>query len=222
MKLIVSFLVLLYGPVAISQVRLVNNSLTDSTKTLLYIGIDNDIQLLTPKGKTGNYKLIATGAKATVLSPDEKKENSSATRKYIIRVGTAGDCKLVIQHNGKTVWQKIYRAEETGYRSTSIAGLYTSNAEIDKATLLANPVVMLDTLSGSYWKHGVIVTAFSVTYAVGDSILFIRTIGNTFSPEQIKQIQESKSGDLITLESIEAIDSKGWKRKLPGLNITIR
>src|SRR5688572_33458976 len=115
MKISIFSLFLLLSLTTYSQaVRISNQSLTDSTKNILYIGVDNIIRF--DRGSNTNYKLIVMGCEGTIPSSNPPM--------YNVRVQKPGECILEVVDYTKRVLTVKYKAVHLKQGIATIAGVY--------------------------------------------------------------------------------------------------
>jgi hypothetical protein len=109
MKLIVSLLLFTLALQGKAQLQLRSLFLTDTSKAILYIGIENRFEIITPGGKPGDYNLVAEGA-----ASQDRNDESTPNGFYEVRVANPGYCELTIlkkenQYGSEAIRQKTYR-----------------------------------------------------------------------------------------------------------------
>lgn len=216
MKLIVNLLLLALALQGKAQVQLRSRYLTDTSKAILYIGVENRFEITTADGKPGDYTVVATGADSHVLH-----YGSAPNDLYQVRVSSPGNCELSILKKGKQIWKRSYLVESVAPPIPTLGGLYTNDTISKNRVLLA--AFLAPAIRGCYWKHIMTVTGFTAVFISqndGDSIR-VSAIGNSFNPEQIRRIKELKPGDEIYFDNIRSTNNNGCARKLPSFFIKI-
>src|SRR5690242_199336 len=110
----------LFQSAAFSQTSIINQSLTDSSLNILYIGVDNLIKI--NPGKTiGPYTMTIAGADGMIAKLE--------TNLYAVRVTRDGVCELTGIRGGKKLFTKTFTAmispplaiSLNGYRATVLS-----------------------------------------------------------------------------------------------------
>ena len=209
------------------MLTIAQTSTTDAPKTedlvvvatpamnILYIGIDNIIEIGISGEKSENIKAESAGAKVTKISG----------AKWSVRVNAPGSViiQVYLKKNGKEILyaSKDFRVKSVPSPIAMIAG--KKDGEIEKAVLLKIPyvsAVVEDFLLISGIKFAI--TSFSFGYFDGKTINFSKAVGANFSAETIEIINKLNSGDNIYIEDIKAIGPDATERYLSSLTLTIK
>jgi hypothetical protein len=213
MKLIVFSLFTILSATAYGQVTIINQSLTDSSINIFYMGVDNKISI---KGKeynevTNTVRISGSGAS---ISKD-------STNHYIVRATAVTDkCKIGITSNkGKKIAEKLFRVKPLAYPEAQL-GLFRNAEEATVNEILIKPFVNISS-PGCYYQYNIQVVSFDITVAIKDSVIDASATGNQLSARQIELIRNADK-DLLTVDNIRALFPDGRTRKLPSLVIYLK
>jgi hypothetical protein len=201
MKLGFLFTLLFWGIISVAQVNIFNESLTDSSINIFYVGIENKIKLKITNYRTSNESLTISGGGGTLTK--------LGTDEYIVRVSSTGTCELFYSENKKIIFKKSFNVEIFDFEPlATVSGM--RDTTIRTTRILINPFLTV-IMPGCYLRHGFIVTSFNATFIQqGDSTVTF-SAGNKLSEEQLKAIKELNSGDKIYFDKIRALgpDDRG-------------
>ena len=203
----VCFLVvfLFLGIISTGRVNIFNQSLTDSSLNIFYIGIDNKIKVKGVGYGVSQTSLSVSGGGGTL--------SKSGTGEYIVRVSSPGTCELFYTENRKIIFKKSFNVEIFDFEPlATVSGMRDTTIRANR--ILINPFLTV-IMPGCYLRHGSIVTSFNASFIQqGDSTVTF-SAGNKLSEEQLKAIKELNSGDKIYFDEIRAIgpDDRGNKLK---------
>jgi hypothetical protein len=228
-----------------SQVEVLNLSLTDSTKKVIYIGIDNEIEI---KGFKGNKTISIKANKCDVSKP----LYFDKINRFILRGKKTGLDTLLIIEDSIYLSNFIYEIK----RVNNIEAILSEkkSTTLTKEEILLNPYLTL-TIPDCYLKQNTYVTSFELYYKSSgkytvplyenknsnekDTIVEIdyetgkeylnftevkyaedQNTGNYLSDFQKKQITKMKKGDMLMFERIKIMAP--CPRIIDGLKITLK
>ncbi|MEI9943264.1 MAG: hypothetical protein WDN26_03510 [Chitinophagaceae bacterium] len=209
MKYIFVLIFVIINSMCSGQVKIINQSLTDTSVNIFYTGVDNRIML---KAKNPNEYSVAIVGAGGMLS------KISATE-YLVRISKIDSCKLIIKKNNKEVLVKNYTIGILPDRVATISGLRDTSIKLSR--LLLNPLITV-TLPRCYFRHGMHIMGFQATIIQGyDSIATYSNFNELFPAEMVKDIKQLTSGDKIYFDSIRAVSPDGRFQKLSPFWIKI-
>ena len=195
-----------------SQIVISNLSLTDTTQNIFYIGVDNIIKISGKQFNPLRQSILIQGGGAAM---------NGVSRTYNIRVQNETDsCQICIYENKKLIFKKNFICRRVGDVIVKYGGVKDSITSISQ--LLANPFIYID-IPGSYYKHGIYITSFTVTF-IGNGYDSLQTSGveNTLTTEQIEIIKKLTRGNRIYFDNIYGFSRDSRKRKLTPFTIKIK
>lgn len=125
---------------AISQINVVNQSLTDTSKKIVYVGVENWM-LITGTGKFDSIRVV-----------NGLLERINA-REYIIKPYAGDSCIVYFSKNNKVVDRKPFTVDKLPEPVPLIGNIQKQWVSLDE--LLANTKVSIK-LPGCYYKHNLI------------------------------------------------------------------
>ena len=201
-------LVLLFSYAAKAQPDILNISLTDSTKNILFVGVDNRLLLKNISLTQGSLS-IRNGVLVTKLAKEFVARVNSDSTKAVITFTKKNKVVFSKEFEIASIPDPVARL---GYIPDSIASI---------GQILANPY--LTSGCNCYLNYPVYIISFklSINKVQGDEYGGFAT-GNKLTGEQIKQIRECSSGDKLVFTDIRALGPDSRTRKLPDFTITIK
>ncbi len=193
-----------------SQINIINESLTDSSKNIFYIGVDNRVRIT---GFPDNCRLAITGGGGTL-------QTSGNDHQYIVRVSTPiDDCQLILLKGTKNIFRKSYLIRTIGDPVATLSGI--KDTTVNRNRILFNPFLSI-VIPNCYVQLNYQVISFTATFINGsDSILTIAN-GNLLSKEQVSLVKEVDAVSKIYFDNIRAYRPDGRTRKIPPFWIKIQ
>ena len=208
MRLSIFFLQFSYS--ASAQLTVFNNSLIDSTKPILYEGVENRLEF---KGRklTAYDVVIFKGQGCYITKIDENK--------YIARGIADSSCIVAVTRRGRTVLEKEYRVNKLKQFTTTVGGSTDSILTVN--FIKANPFLKI-LIPYSYLKYDVHVIRFHATFHTQRDSLNTNTVGHMLTDKQLDVITRLQHGDLIIFDEIYAVGTSSRVYKMPNFIITIK
>lgn len=188
-----------------AQVNVINRSLTDSSKKIVYTGVDNRLEI------TGleSFKTITITTNRGSLS-------KSGRLIYTLRTTSEYSFFITVIKDGLTVYYEKFNSEELSEPIARIGNIKDTIGTVDD--ILSNPVLSVD-FPGSLYRDTCKVTEFEFRDDSNDEPL--RSTDNKLTDEQIKVIKKTKKKEDIIVENISAACG-GSVIELKALRIKIR
>jgi hypothetical protein len=208
MKLIAASIFLFLASVCKGQINIINQSLTDSTLNILYIGVDNRIKVT---GYNDSYNLTITGGGGSLYKTGKNE--------YIVHSSTPTMlCELVILKGTKHIFRKSYEVRTISTPIATTCGL--KDTTVKAGDLLVNPFVSVFT-PGCYLRLNYRIISFHATFIQDTDSTITISKSNMFSTEQIQMIKILKPGDKIYFDDLRYIGPND-ARNLPPLPFWIK
>jgi len=189
-----------------AQLAIRSPLLTDPSATVVYIGVDNQIEV------TGmdsilqyNCSVSGGGSSLAVIAPG----------KLIIKATKPDTLTLIIRRKRKLVFQKYFTVQKLPEGRVTLADSL-SNTSLSKETILANPKLKF-IFPGCLYKSGMEIISFSMTIDIKDKVIEIPSPSNMLTEKQLLLVKEADSGALITIDNIRACNYKNKEIRLPFL-----
>jgi hypothetical protein len=214
------FLLTLISPlVSLSQVNIINRSLTDSSLKIAYIDVRNILELT---GRKSPNALSFSTTNGTLMSLSENQ--------YVLRPSKEGECVVSFFDKGKKIASKIFRVESFSDPVRTFGGRYDS---VDKdgytyfityINLINDPVFRIK-IPNCYFKDPWKIVSYRITL---DSLSGNQTMtefvvtGQEPTKEQIQIIKNYGANTFMTVEDIRATSPDGRVRRLIPLIINIK
>lgn len=188
-----------------AQVNVINRSLTDSSKKIVYTGVDNRLEI------TGleSFKTITITTNRGSLS-------KSGRLIYTLRTTSEYSFFITVIKDGLTVYYEKFNSEELSEPIARIGNIKDTIGTVDD--ILSNPVLSVD-FPGSLYRDTCKVTEFEFRDDANDEPL--RSTDNKLTEEQIKVLKKTKKKEDIIVENISAACG-GSVIELKALRIKIR
>lgn len=194
MKIILIAISFFFSLRSAGQVKIVNESLTDSTVDYFYIGVENKISI---SGiSSSNYKINISSLYATLTK--------IAADEYIVRVNSPTDsCQLSILADGKIIFARYYKVRVLPDQIITLGSF--NNRDRDTATIeeiLADSKLRVE-LPGCYFKHNVKVAAYYSTIGTEqtETVHLKPTPGDQLTSWERNRILRCSPGDMIILSN---------------------
>ena len=171
-----------------AQVNVINRSLTDSTKKIVYTGVDNRLEI------TGleSFKTITITTNRGSLAKSGKLI-------YNLRTTSEYSFFITVIKDGLTVYYEKFNSEELSEPIARIGNIKDSIGTVDD--ILSNPVLSVD-FPGSLYRDTCKITEFEFRDDATDEPL--RSTDNKLTEAQIKVIKKTKKKEDIIVENISA------------------
>jgi len=195
---------------AIAQTNIQNISLTNPKLNILYIGVDNIIEVVGLETDTTIILISATG------------QIYKWSDKFILRHTFAKVDTLRAFSSDKILTSKVYDIKVIGNPIARLGHVTDTTTTVQE--------ILIDTkinvvIPDCYYDHRFSVLSFSVsvTNNIGDQILKQKNILNNQLPDKFnKKISKLKSGDRIILSEITATCPDCALRRLNDVTLTIK
>jgi len=213
MKTITILISLFFSAKIFAQVEIINRSLTDSSLGIVYLGVENKIEI---KTKFPDPKLLVTVRNGVIwkLAPYRFAWSVSENKNSVL---------TVVDDNGKTIGEKTFKVDTVPPPRVMIPGIKDPTASVNQ--ILLNPFLQV-VLPNCFLKSGYIITSFELTTVHegvfdGDQTPFAIS-GNRFSEQAIKTIRSLSKGDFIFFDNIKCLDPNSRTRFLPSFYLAIK
>jgi GldM C-terminal domain len=195
MRKLLLYLLSAFSIKASAQVDIINVSIADSTKPILYIGVDNYVSL---KGKNNyvDYSISIAGTNSTITK--------TGPNKYIARVAEKGTAIITYTEKGKSPVKKNFLVEIVPDPIATLAGLYDTT--INRNRILINPQLQV-ILPNCYYQHSYRVISFQAVFINGSDSIFTFSNYNRLTEEQLKLVRQQTSGATIYFDNIRALST---------------
>jgi hypothetical protein len=130
----------------LSQVRVTNQSLTDSSLSIVYINPDNEM-LIHGFELDMNSRVIVSNALITLTGP----------KTFILRPAIADSAIVTIHKDGQLLYRKAFKTQPLPEPVVKLGNIRSIDATIDE--ILANTTVSIE-LPGCYYKHSLIPVSY--------------------------------------------------------------
>jgi hypothetical protein len=178
-----------------------NLSLTDSSLRILYIGVDNYLQITGIK-KPENLEVTISGG-ATVIRQHEPF-------RYIVRTSVVGQSTLSIFLKGKLLKRIEYNVYTLG---PAVAGVnYKRNTTLRKNEIPEAPRINLYVENAKLRVNDQVVSFTMYLKIKGDS-LFLPTQGNQLNQQQLNTIRQLNTRAILFFDDIRVKCSSGRTTK---------
>lgn len=214
MKIVLLVLSFSFSLLSAGQVKIVNESLSDSTVDYFYIGVDNKVSISGIPADGQKFSVMATGATQMRI----------ATGGYIIRVNSVTDsCRLIISADGKIIATRIYKVRILP-PPIAVIGTLNTRDTVTVEELLADTRLKVE-LPGCYFKHDMQVTDYMFVISkakVMEDIYQKPSHGHQLSSWERDQILNCKPGAQIVVDKIILNNRKTGNYSLPPIILTIK
>lgn len=189
----------------IAQVNVINRSLTDSTMKIVYVGVENHLQIT----GLGSFQRITITTTRGTLS-------KSGRLIYNLRTSAPNNLFITVIKDGLIVYYEKFTSEELPEPVARIGNLKDSTGTVDD--ILSNPYLSVE-FPGSFYKDSCKISEFEFRDNTFDSPL--KAFGSKLTDEQINAIKKTKKKEDIIVENISA-SCGGSIVELKALRIKIR
>ena len=188
MKLISFSLFTILSVTVYSQINIINESLTDSSKNIFYIGVDNRISII---GLADNTIAITGGGGAIY---------KTGKGQYVVRVSTpTDDCKIILINGTKNIFRKSYKVRTIGELVATLSGI--RDTTVSRNRVLLNPFLSI-VIPNCFYQHNLQVVSFSAIFINNRDSITTMANGNLLSQEQINLVKEASPGSNIYFDNI--------------------
>ena len=205
--------------VSLSQVNIINRSLTDSSMKIAYIDVRNVLELT---GHKNSNTLSFSTTNGTLMSFSENQ--------YVLRPSEEGECVVSFFDKGKKIASKIFRVESFSDPVRTFGGQYDSIAKdgytyfITYDNLIDDPVFRIN-IPNCYYKDPLKIVSYRITLdslSNGETITEFTVTGQEPAKEQIQIIKNYGANTFMTLEDIKATGPDGRVRLLTPMIFIIK
>lgn len=189
----ISFFISVFSSVIASgQFNVTCLKLTDSTKNIFYIGVDNPIRV-SAKKNFSSYQIEIENAGGSLTKTD--------LNEYIVRVSAPGTCFLTIKQNGKQVFYEEFNVYTIGNPVATLAGI--RDTSVSRNRILLNPFLSI-VIPNCYLQFNYNLYSFSATFINDRDSITTIVNGIFLSQEQINLVKGADPGSKIYFDRIRA------------------
>ena len=208
MKLIGFSLFTILSGTAYGQVNIINESLTDSSMNIFYIGADNKIRIT---GITDNYNITISGGGGIL--------HKAGKGQYFVWVLAPTDlCELVLLKGTRKILQKNYKVRTMADQIATLSGI--KDTTVSRNRILLNPFLSI-VIPNCYYQHNVRVVSFTAAFIYENDSIPTTAIDNLLSQEQLRLVKEAVAGSKIYFDNIRVLGPSDRTRKLSPFWIKI-
>jgi GldM C-terminal domain len=207
MRINILFVILSLGLSASGQSPISNESVTDTSKHIFFLWVDNHIRL-----NPDTYSFLTVkGAGSKLVKLDNEN--------YIINVRRIGICTVTIYKNGNRIFSENYQTDTTQYPIATLDGRSDTISSVNR--ILVNPGLLVS-MPKCFFKHNMSVTSYYAIFIHGEDSISTYASGSRFTPEQEQQSRKLITGDKIFFERINARSPDSRTQRLPSFWIKIQ
>jgi hypothetical protein len=195
----------------LAQTDIINRSLTRPELNILYLGIDNIVEIISEKVEL-SYKIISS------TSIDSKLTSN----KYIIKTSSALNDTLKLYKGSDLILTKVFEVKELGDPIGQLGNLRDTLASTQEILTYTTLKVVIP---NCYLLHGFTIRSFKVKISNrqgGDIINFGEILGNQVPFDFKNYASKLKKGDKVIFTEITATCPECQLRRLNDLTITIK
>lgn len=192
MKQILLYISIIFSISSYGQIEIINQSLTDSSLNLLYIGVENYIEIKSQK-KLKEVQLTIAGATGNLTKIGDEK--------FVVRVNSADSCTLNILQSGKLLKKKLYQIKTIPDPIATLNGI--KDTTISKSKFLVNPILSI-VFPNCYYRSNLQIISFQATFIESGDSTFTFAHNNYLSEEQIKLAKQLSPGSKVYFDGIRA------------------
>ncbi|MEW6469854.1 MAG: GldM family protein [Bacteroidota bacterium] len=209
MKRILAFLLTLSPLALVSQVDIVNISLTDSTLNYLYIGVNNKVRVT---GTDGDLGMTSSSGKVV-------KDSASGifyVTEHVFTIDT-----LKVYRNGQLILAKDFITQKVNTPRALLSGLKDSTATL--VQIVPNPVLTVHIPNCEY-NFSASVSSFKVSFyrKTGALLKSYEVKGNKMSGEHLVVLKQLMPGDKIKFSDIKVSGTDTSVLFVKPLTVTIK
>lgn len=195
-----------------AQIDLINLSLTDSSKSVVYIGVDNRMEI---KGipSDPNIKITASELRIEKSKWDENQ--------YYCYASKRGKDEIKIYRNDTLLFTKLFTIDRINDPAVYFGDLTDTIATVKE--VLQNPFLHVE-IPYCYYDHGFRIIEFEVGFfikSLGDTVITGRTTGFKLLKEHLYIIEQLEAGEKIIFTRLKVF-AYGCFINLKPFSITIR
>jgi len=183
--------------------------LTDPSAAVVYIGVDNPIEVSGMSSNVQNQFVVNGGGSSLTML---------GLGKFIIRATKRDTVTFTILRKNKLVLEKRFAVRKLPDQQVTLADS-ASSSTLSKELILSKPQLDI-TFPGSLYKHstdGIKIISFTMAIDKEDKVIEVPTTSNKLSEKQLLLIKESAPRATITFDKIRASFPDGTNRQLPSL-----
>ena len=156
--------ILIFLPLSVvAQYQICNKSLVDSSLSILYVGIENVIEIKGPDDLL-DYELIVSTGTLTKMNNEENLYS------FVINNNKNLLDTLSIRSKNKELFSKVFKVEKVGYPVAKVGKIQDTLASTSE--LVSNPFLIVD-IPNCSWKHDYQIRYYSLYFiANNDSVPF--------------------------------------------------
>ena len=205
-----AFLLIILSPIAFlanAQLRIVNVSLTDTSRALLYTGVENQIVIFGAR----DGKLTFSGNDIKIIN--------SIHYNYFIYANKPGFVTISFTAYRKAPIKKQFEIVPINEKQVATLG-GVRDTTVSLNFVLANPFI-IGMIPHCYWDAMISIRSFDATFIYGNDRLTRTAQGDKLSTEQISLFKTLETGDKVYFDSIRALDRDSRTYLLPSFWIKI-
>jgi hypothetical protein len=200
MKLIGVSLFTILSATAYGQINIINESLTDDSKNIFYIGVDNRIRISV---FDDNYSMAITGGGGTI--------QKTGKGQYVVRVTAVTDlCELFVLKGTRNIFRKPYVVRTINDPVATLSGI--RDTTVSRNRILLNPNLSI-VIPNCYFRFNYRVVSFSASFINDQDSITTFSNGNILSPEQINLVKNAVTGSNIYFDNIRGMGADDRTRK---------
>ena len=205
----ICYSILLFPLFSKAQVNIINRSLTDSSLNIVYIEVDNFLEI---KGAKINGDINVSASQGNITK--------IGIHNFTLRVSPGDSIFITVEGKGRQILKKKFKCFELYDPVLRLGGIKDSAASINE--ILVTPFLRLFR-EDCFYKKQFMITSFSATFIGYDlDSLNTHATGNLLTQEQVELIKKLRSGDQIFFNGIYAVGPDSRRRKLNPFTLTIR
>lgn len=174
-----------------------NLSLTDSSLRILYIGVENRLQISGVKNPEG-IVLTLVGGGGSIIKVEKSR--------YIVHATAQGIATLSVYQKGKLAKTIDFKVMILGILKAGLNGVW--NKPMRKSEILFDPHLTL-TIDSSWLKHNTKVVSFTMRTELNGDSIFLDSENNQLTPQQLAVIRQLSTGSKVVFERIRTNGPEG-------------
>jgi hypothetical protein len=208
MHLLIALILIVINVTVCAQISIQNISLTNPSLNILYVGVDNIIDV----------KGLDTNNTYTIVSATGKVANWA--NNYVVRHTLATTDTLRLYQSNKLVVEKTFDIHKIGNAITRLGNVTDTSTTVQR--ILSNTKIYI-LLPNCFYKHFFSIRSFDIILVQkkGAQLFEEEIQGDQLTVKAINSISKLKSGDKIILTKIVAVCPDCNLRRLADLIITI-
>ena len=213
MRVLLILMVLSFCSKTRAQIQVKNTSLTNPDLDILYIGVDNCLEV------SGIYELPTIDV---ISSGNQQIIRSDIDNSFIVRVRNPGFDTLSISYNGKILVRRIFRIRNISDPVLQLGSVKGTTASVTQ--ILADKAIRIK-LPDCHYNLVAQIISFQIGFSIKGSDIY-----REFGPEsgfelteaQLCQIAELLPGDQIYITDVKVRFNDAAMRTMVAPQITIR